>query len=121
MEKLKKLKCKRATQRANATHFMNATYTFDDSKDIEELEHYRDRLQEVLQNLIVLDEFVHDLLDDEEYEADTEKSEELVDGAKRAVRKADRIVKDKREETVPRTTGKSQTTHSQPTVTQEVK
>ena len=89
------MKCKRATQRANATRFRNATNTFDDSTDVEELEHYRDRLQEVLQNVIVLDELVHDLLDDEEYAADTEKSEELVDGAKRAVGKADRIVKDK--------------------------
>jgi hypothetical protein len=33
---------------------------------IEELQHYRDSLQEVLQNLIVLDESVHYLLDDEE-------------------------------------------------------
>ena len=107
-----KLKRKRATQRAHATRFMNAINTFDDSTDIEELEQYRDRLPEVLQNLIVLEESVHDLLDDEEYAADA-KSEELVDGAKRAVRKADRIIKDKRGETVSYTTSKSHnTTHN---------
>jgi hypothetical protein len=37
------------------------------------------------------------------------------------VRKADRIIKDKRGETAPHTTGKSQITHSQPTVIQEIK
>ena len=65
VEKLQKLKRERATQRAHATRLMIAINTFDDSTDIEELEHYRDRLQEALQNLISLDESVHDLLDDE--------------------------------------------------------
>jgi hypothetical protein len=66
LEKLQKLKSKRATQSAHATRFMNAINTFDDSTEIEELEHYRDRLQDALQNLILLDESVHNLLDDEE-------------------------------------------------------
>ena len=66
LEKLQKLKSKRATQRAHATRFMNAINTFDDSTEIEELEHYRDRLQDALQNLILLDESVHNLLVDEE-------------------------------------------------------
>jgi len=100
---------------------MNAINTFGDSTDIEEIEHYRNHLQEVLQNLIVLEESVHDLLDDEEYTADAEKCEELVDGAKRAVRQADWINKDKRAETVSHTTSKSQNTHSHPTVIQEIK
>jgi len=40
VEKLKKKpKGKRATQRAHATRFMNTINTFDDSTDIEELEH----------------------------------------------------------------------------------
>jgi hypothetical protein len=121
VEKLKKLKLKRATQRAHATRFMNAINTFNDSTDIEELEQYRDRLQEVVQILIALDEFVHDLLDDEEYAAGAETCVELVDGAKRAVRNADRIIKDRRGETAPHTTGKSQTTLSKPSVIQEIK
>jgi hypothetical protein len=50
VEKLKKLKRKRATQRAHATRFMNTINTFNGSTDIEELEHYRDRLQEVFAN-----------------------------------------------------------------------
>jgi hypothetical protein len=68
-----------------------------------------------------LDESVNNLLDDEEYGADAEKCEELVYGAKRAVRKADKIIKDKRGETAPHTTGKSQIPHSQPTVIQDIK
>jgi hypothetical protein len=92
---------------------MNGINIFDDSTDIEELEHYRDRLQEVLQNLNVLEESVHDLLDDGEYAADAKKIEELVDGAKTAVRKAYRIIKDKRGETVSYTTSNSHnTTHN---------
>jgi len=47
--------------------------------------------------------------------------EELVDGVKRVVRKADRIIKDKRAETVSQTTSKSQNMHSQLTVIQEIK
>ena len=44
-----------------------------------------------------------------------------MDGAKRVVRKADGIIKDKRAETVSHNTSKSQNTHSQPTVIQEIK
>ena len=66
VKKFKKMKSKRATHRAHATRFMNAINTFNGSTDIEELEHYRDRNEEVLQILIALDESVHDLLDDEE-------------------------------------------------------
>ena len=121
VEKLQKLKRKRAKQRAHVTRFMKAINTFGVSTDVEEIEHYRGRIQEALQNLTLLDESVHDLLNDKEYAADAEECEGLVDGAKRGVRKADRIVKDKRGETAPHTTGKSQTTHSQPTVIQEIK
>jgi hypothetical protein len=71
---VKKPKPKRATQRAHATRFMKAINTFDDSTDIEKLEHYRDRIQEVLQNSIVLEVSVHDLLEDEEYAADAIKA-----------------------------------------------
>jgi hypothetical protein len=64
VEKLKKLKHKRATQRGHASRFMKAINTFDDSTVIEEQEHCRDRLQEALQSLTVL-ESVQDLLEDE--------------------------------------------------------
>ena len=120
VEKLKKLMCKRATQRGHASHFMNMINTFDDSTDIVELEYYRDRLQEVLQSLIVLDESVQDLLEDEEYVADAEKCEELVDGAKQAVRKADRIIKEKRGEIPPHTAGRSQVMHSPPKIIHKI-
>ena len=66
VEQLKKLKRKRATQRGHATRFMNAINNFGDSTDFEELEHCKDRLQEILQNLIALDESVQDLLGYEE-------------------------------------------------------
>jgi hypothetical protein len=121
VEKLKKLKRKRATQRGKASRFMNKINTFDDSTDIVELEHYRDGLIEVLQNLIVLDGSVQDLLEDEKYAADVEKCEELVDGAKRAIRNTDKIIKEKRGEIPPHTAGRSQVTQSPPKIIQEVK
>jgi hypothetical protein len=71
--------------------------------------------------LIALDESVHDLLEDKEYAEDAEKCEELVDGAKRAVRKADRFIKDEGGEAAPLTTGSSQIAHSQLTVSQGIK
>ena len=74
VEKLKKQKRKRATQRAHATHFIYTFNIFSGSSDTEDLEHYRDRFQEVLQNWIVLDEAIHDLLHDE-YVADAGKCE----------------------------------------------
>ena len=120
VEKLKKLKRKRTTQRAHATRFMSVINAFDDSTNIEEIEHYRDHLQEILQNLITLDESIHDLLEDEEYAVDAEKCEELVDSAKRAVRKADVIIKVKLE-AAPRAKSKLQITHPQPTLIQEIK
>jgi len=114
---VEKLKRKRATQCTHATRFMSTINAFDDSTNFEEIEHYRDRFQEILQNLITLDETIHDLLEDEEYAADAEKCE---DSAKRAVRKANGIIKVKRE-AAPRTTSKLQITHPQPTLIQEIK
>jgi hypothetical protein len=49
VEQLKKLK-QRATLRGHATRFMNAINNFGDSTDFEELEHFKDRLQEIPQN-----------------------------------------------------------------------
>jgi hypothetical protein len=121
VEKLKKLKRKHATQHAHVTRFMSAINAFNGSTNIDEIEHHRDHLQEILKNLITLDEPIHDLLEDEEYAADAEKCEELVYGAKRAVRKADRIIKDRQEEAAQHTTGKSHITQSQPTLNQEIK
>jgi hypothetical protein len=50
-----------------------------------------------------------------------EKCEELVDGAKRAVRKADRIINEKLGKIMPLTAGRSHATHSEPKIIQEVK
>jgi hypothetical protein len=44
-----------------------------------------------------------------------------VDGAKRAVRKADRNLKEKRGETAPHTAGRTQVMQTQPKIIQEIK
>ena len=62
--------------RANATRFTTTLEGFDDSTPLDDLEHYCGRLQETLDRLISLDDTIHDLLPDKEYEEDTETCEE---------------------------------------------
>jgi len=79
----------RERERANATRFYTIN-GFDDSTSLDELEHYRGRLQETLDKLLSLDDAIHDLLSDEEYAEDTKVCEDYIDKAKRAILKARR-------------------------------
>jgi hypothetical protein len=91
-QQLKKLKRRRATQRAHATRFISAINAFTNSTEVEEIEHNRDRLRETLQTLTELDEPIQDLLSDKEYEEDTSVCEEYIDKAKRAIQRASRCI-----------------------------
>jgi hypothetical protein len=44
---------------------------FDDSTSLDDFEHYRGRLQETLDELLSLDDAIHDVVSDEEYAEDT--------------------------------------------------
>jgi len=64
---LHNLKRRRARERANVTRFSTILDGFDDSAPVDDLEHYRGRLQESLDKLISLDDAIHDhLLPDKE-------------------------------------------------------
>jgi hypothetical protein len=63
---------------------------FDDSTLLDDLEHYRGRLQETLDRLLSLDDAIHDV-PDKECE-DTDICEEYKDKAKRAIHRASRCI-----------------------------
>jgi hypothetical protein len=64
---------------------------FGDSS-LDDIEHYRGRLHETLDRLISLDDSIHDLLPDKEYEEDIKTCEEYIDRTKRAIQTATRRI-----------------------------
>jgi len=60
---------------------------FDDSTSLDDFEHYRGRLQETLDRLILMDDAIHD----NEYEEDIPACEEYIDKTKRSIQKASRL------------------------------
>jgi hypothetical protein len=85
---LHNLKRKRSREKANATWFSMMIDGFDNSTSLDDFEHYRGRLQEILDKLLSLDDAIHDLLSDEEYAEDTKLCKDYIDKAKRAILKA---------------------------------
>jgi hypothetical protein len=67
---------------------------FTDSTPLDDLEHYCGRLKETLDRLIALDDSIHDLLPDQEYEDDIHTCEEYIDKTKRAIQRASRRIDD---------------------------
>jgi len=90
--KIHNLKRRRARERANATCFATLLDGFEDSTSLDDFEHYRGRLQETLDRLISLDDAIHDLLSDDEYEEDIKACEEYIDKTKWAIQKASRCM-----------------------------
>jgi DNA repair exonuclease SbcCD ATPase subunit len=89
---LHNLQRRRARARVNATRFSTLLDGFDDSTSLDDFEHYRRRLQETLDRLTCLDDAVHDLLSDNEYEEDIKACEAYIDKSKRAIQKASRRI-----------------------------
>ena len=82
------LKRKRTTERTNASRFITAIKDSTDYTPLDDYEHYRGRLQEMLDQLVRLNDAVQDLLEDHEYTVDVGTCEEYIDSAKRALLKA---------------------------------
>jgi hypothetical protein len=91
-EVLHNLKRRWARERASATRFSTTLEGFDDSTSLDDLEHNRGRLQETLDRPIALDDAIHDLLTDKEYEEDIHTCEEYIDKTKRAIQGAGRRI-----------------------------
>lgn len=87
---LHNLKRKRTRERTNITRFINAIDSFTEDTNIEDYNHYRDRLEDTLTRLTQLDDVIHDLITDAEYEADILTCEDYIDNAKRGIQKATR-------------------------------
>ena len=73
--RLHNLRRRLARERGNITRFVTQVGTFTDTKTLEDYDYYNDRLHEILGPLISLDDEIHELLDDSEYEADVQKCE----------------------------------------------
>jgi hypothetical protein len=82
------LRRRRTRERSNVTRFSTSIDKFDDATSLDEHDHYRGRLQETLDKLLSLDDAIHDLLSDDEYQEDILVCEEYIDRAKRAIQKA---------------------------------
>jgi hypothetical protein len=89
------LKRKRATLRSNVTRFATAVNDSTEETTLEDLEHYRNRLQETLDHLTSLDDSIHGSLNDTEYATDVESLEAYIESAKHAIYKATRAMDSK--------------------------
>ena len=84
------LKRKRATLLSNVIRCATAIKDCTDATTSDDLEYYRNRLQETLDQLTILDDSIHGSLNDIEYTADVQNCETYIDSAKRAIYKATR-------------------------------
>ena len=89
---MKKLKRKRPTERAKVTRFITTINEFTGDTPLDDYEHYRGMFQETLDQLVRLDDYIQDLLEDSEYTAEVEICEEYIDSAKRAILKANQEI-----------------------------
>jgi hypothetical protein len=70
-------KRRRARERGNITRFVTEVGKFTDTT-LDDYEYYKDRLHDTLGRLTSLDDEIHELLDDSEYDADLQKCEEYI-------------------------------------------
>jgi hypothetical protein len=90
---LHKLKRRCARERGNITSFVTEVGRFTDTTALEDYEYYQDRLREDLGTITSLDDEIHELIDDSEYDADVQKCEEYIECAKRAILRTSRQIK----------------------------
>ena len=89
------LKRKRTTLRSNIKWFVTVINDSMEETTLDDLEHYRNRLQETLHHLTSLDDSIHGSLSDVEYATDVESCEVYIDSAKHAIYKATRATDSK--------------------------
>jgi hypothetical protein len=84
-KRLQNLKRISARERGNITRFATEVGKFTDTTTQEDIECYKNRLHETLGRLTSLDDEIHELLDDNEYDADLQKFEEYIESTKRDI------------------------------------
>lgn len=88
VDKLHNLKRKRTRERANVTRLVVEINGYSETTPADDYHYSQGRLQETLNKLVVLDDAIHDLLSDSEFQTDVEKCDEYIDSAKRAIHRA---------------------------------
>jgi hypothetical protein len=68
-------KRRRARERGNITRFVTEVGRFTDTTALEDYQYYPDRQREALGRITSLDDEIHELIDDSEYDADVQKCE----------------------------------------------
>jgi transcription termination factor NusB len=91
-KRLHNLKRRRARERSNITRFVTEVENFTDITTLEDYEYFKDRLHETLGRITSLDDQIHELLDDSEYNADLQRCEEYIESAKRAILRTSRQI-----------------------------
>jgi hypothetical protein len=91
-KRLHNSKRRRARERGNITRFVTEVGKFTDTTTLEDYEYYKDMLHETLSRLTSLDDEIHELLDDSEYDADLQRCEEYVESSKRAILRTSRQI-----------------------------
>jgi hypothetical protein len=89
---LHNFKRRRARERGNIARFATQVGTFTDTTTLDDYEYYKDRLHETLGRLTSLDDEIHELLDNSEYDADLQTCEEYIESAKRAILRTSRQI-----------------------------
>jgi hypothetical protein len=91
-ENLPILKRKRTTLRSNITRFVTAINDATERTTPDDLEHFRNSLQEKLDHLTSLDDSIHGSLNDVKCATEVETCEVYIDSVKRAIYKATRAI-----------------------------
>jgi hypothetical protein len=73
-KRLHNLKWRCARERGNITCFVTEVGKFTDTMTLEDYEHYQDRLCETLGRLTSLDDEIHKLTDDSEYDTNVKNT-----------------------------------------------
>jgi hypothetical protein len=89
-KRLHNLKRRFARERGNITCFVKEIGKFMDTTTLEDCEYFKDRLRETSDRLTNLDDEIHELFDDSEYDADLQKYEKYIESAKRAILRTSR-------------------------------
>jgi len=92
---LHNLKRKRARERGNATRYITAINGFSETSSLDDHQHYQGRLQDTLDKLLTLDDAIHYVLSDLEFDSDSATCEDYIDSGKRALMLAARGIENR--------------------------
>jgi hypothetical protein len=87
-EQLHNFKVKHTRERNNITRFASSINSLTGETSLDDYEQYKGRIEEALERMLRLDDSIHDLRADDEYDTDVAICEDCIDTAKRWIQKA---------------------------------